>query len=146
MAISIAAGLFLAGSLATLVGLRFLVWRRGRMLPRLLEEERAQWGALCRVKAGGRFLDQGRKRAGGGPRGVLVADDNMLHWLPDGFETRHGDRPCAWQLRDVRCVSARHYRGVSGVTVEEFVLTLPDGDVRLAVFHPVGSLPDALRR
>lgn len=62
---------------------------RARGLQALVGEGKAQWAALARIMAGGRFLDPGRSRRGGGPRGTLTVVNDHLVWTPDRHESRH---------------------------------------------------------
>src|SRR5664280_2151845 len=59
----------LVGAVGTLVVLRWVAHVRGARLRSLIRLEEAGWMALCRVTAEGRFLDDGRRRRGGGPEG-----------------------------------------------------------------------------
>lgn len=93
--------LFAGGSVATGVLLLAQASRRGKRLSSQLDEPGVQWVALCRVMAGGNFLDRGRGRRGGGPRGVLVVCDASLEWRPDAFEAKRGDAVFEWPIAAV---------------------------------------------
>ncbi|MGN6605606.1 MAG: hypothetical protein ACTHMS_01160 [Jatrophihabitans sp.] len=96
------------------------------------------------MTSGGHFLDAGRRRGGGGPRGVLIADDETLRWLPEHAESKRGDHPHVWPLTEVRCLGVGSRRDISGVAIGTYVLSLPEGTVTLSSFHPVGDVPEVL--
>jgi hypothetical protein len=102
--------------------------------------------ALCRVKAEGRFLDDGRSRRGMGPRGTLVSLSDRLEWRPDRYEVRHGDKPMSWPARDVECLARRQRRDLSGLRVTRARLRVPEGVVTFGIFHQVGTEPACLSR
>ena len=137
--------LLLAGAVVTGIALRIQAFRRGRTLSDLLRAEHAHWGAMCRVVSGGRFLDRGRARRGMGPRGILLADDDVLRWRPDKYEVEHGDQVFAWSITEVRCLSTQRYRDVTGVAGEKLTLLVADGVMTLVAFYPTGVTPSALR-
>jgi hypothetical protein len=86
----------IVGAVGTLVILRWVAHVRGARLDSLIPLEEASWMALCRVMAEGRFLDDGRRRRGMGPRGTLVSLADRVEWRPDRYESRHGDKPMSW--------------------------------------------------
>lgn len=125
------------------VGLLLLLQatRRKRRLPALIATEGAQWAAICRVLAGGRFLDRGRGRRGGGPRGTLLTVGDTLHWQPDRWETRHSDQVLSWPLSRVRCVSRQRRRDVTGIGYDRIELLVPDGSVVFSIIGEHGRPP-----
>jgi hypothetical protein len=137
--------LLLACSVALLAVFRWRAAVRGRQLAAQFAAEGASWATLCRVVAGGSFLDGGRVRRGGGPRGVLVVHENLLEYRPDPGEARRGDASFSWPLRDVHCAHQRRRRDISGVSMQKVQLELPEGAVSLALFHQVGTAPSFLR-
>jgi hypothetical protein len=124
--------------------LRLQATRRKRRLPTLIAIEQAQWAALCRVITDGRFLDRGRSRRGGGPRGTLLTVGDTLQWRPDRWETRHGDKALSWPLSQVRCMAREHRRDLSGVGYDRVELLVPDGSVVVGIFAEHGLRPESL--
>lgn len=138
--------LFAGGSVATGVLLRVQASRRGRLLSSQLDEPGVLWVGLCRVMAGGGFLDRGRGRRRGGPRGVLVARDASLEWRPDVFEAKNGDPAFSWPIATVvRLDRRRRRRDITGIAFDEVKLAVPEGEVTLGIFRGVGKPPDMLK-
>lgn len=137
--------LFAGGAIATGVLLRVQAGRRGRRLASQLDEPGVLWVGLCRVMAGGTFLDRGRGRRGGAPRGVLVVRGASLEWRPDAFETKHGDPVFQWPIVTVVRLSRRRRRDITGIAIDEMRLAVPEGEVTLGIFRAVGKPPDILK-
>jgi hypothetical protein len=134
----------LVGAIGTVVVLRWVAHVRGARLRSLILLEEAGWMALCRVTAEGRFLDGGRNRRGGGPRGTLVSLPDRLEWRPDRYESRHGDKPMSWPAHEVECLTRRQRWDLSGLRVTQVRLRVPEGIVTFAIFHQMGTEPDCL--
>ena len=124
--------------------LRWYASVRGRRLPQLLTAEGADWAALGRVSGGG-FLDTGSSRGRGGPRGTLLVKSGTLEWRPDGYEAKHGYAAHTWPLADVKVLSRRRRRDISGLRVDELTFEVPEGVATLGLFHPVGVEPASFR-
>jgi hypothetical protein len=139
MSLQVAA--WIVGAVSTLVLLRWVAHFRGARLSSLIRLEEARWMALCRVTAEGRFLDGGRNRRGGGPRGTLVVMAERLEWRPDRYELRHGDKPLSWPVQDVECLVRRQRWDISGLRITEARLRVPEGCVTFGIFKQVGTEP-----
>lgn len=137
--------LFAGGAVGTGVLLRVQAARRGSRLGSQLGEPGVRWIGLCRVSAGGTFLDRGRVRRGGGPRGVLVVRDASLEWRPDTFEIKHGDQIFQWPIDTVVCLNCRRRRDITGIAIDEVKLAVPEGEVTIGIFRAAGMPPDILR-
>jgi hypothetical protein len=134
----------LVGAVGTLMVLRWVAHVRGARLRSLIRLEEAGWMALCRVTAEGRFLDDGRRRRGGGPGGTLVSLSDRLEWRPDPHELRLGDKPRSWPAHEVECLARRQRWDLSGLRVTQARLRVPEGIVTFGIFHEVGTEPACL--
>jgi hypothetical protein len=141
MAFLIPIAFLTVGAVGTLMVLRWVGHVRGARLPSLIRLEEADWMALCRVMAEGRFLDGDRSRRGMGPRGMLVVLADRLEWRPDRYESRHGDTPMSWPANDVQCLARRQRRDLSGLRVTQADLRVPEGTVTFGIFQQVGTEP-----
>ena len=129
------------GGLLALVLLRVQAGRLARELERRRAIEGVAWTALCRVLADGMFLDGGRSRRSGGPRGVLAATDFWLEYRPDARERRLGDATRRWSWDDIEVRECRRRRDVSGIGYSWCRIAFPEGQAVIAVFTGTGTTP-----
>jgi hypothetical protein len=128
--------ILIPGAYVTMVViLRLAAMRRGRRMKADLGRDEASWGALCRVKSGGRFLDAGRSRRGGGPRGTLSVLGEKLEWVPD-----HGDASVVWSVEDARLLSRGRRWDLAG-RFDYVRLALPQGEVTFGLIKQIGPKP-----
>jgi hypothetical protein len=137
--------------LAPVIGLfgtiGYLRWRtsvRAKRLRMTVLETGTTWVALSRVLRRGDFLDDGRSRRYGGPRGMLSVRDDQLEWKPDPREQALGDLTRLWPLSQVGCDEVRLRRDITGIDFTEATLYTPDGVATISIFGETGRRPPFL--
>ena len=132
------------GLVGAVLTMTYFLWRlpvRSRRLRAEMAREGATWTAVCRVRSGGHFLDQGRRRTGMGPAGNLLAIADALQWHSTESKRFGGGSASSWRAADVECLSKRWRRDITGMRYCDLKLRLPEGDVSFALIKQFGVAP-----